>query len=150
MKGRLAVADSDYFADESTATLIRNRKRFTLIEANRTLPLVKRIAADIVRTHTEARGLHSQLARKLDRALRLEIEEQLDRVVNKLQSYVDELTDIGVDLKDYQLGLVDFISTHKDREVCLCWKLGEERITHWHELDGGFQSRQPVSILQQG
>lgn len=149
MKGRLAVADADYFADESTATLIRNRKRFTLLEANRALPLVKRIATDVVRTHTEARHLHSQLARKLDRAVRLDIESQLDRVVTTLQSYVDELTDIGVDLKDYQLGLVDFISSHQGREVCLCWKLGEERITHWHELDQGFQSRQPVSILQQ-
>jgi hypothetical protein len=143
------VADSDYFADESTATLIRNRKRFTLIEAERALPLVKRIAADVVRTHTQARSLHSQLARKLDRSHRLDIESQLDRVVTTLQSYVDELTDIGVDLKDYQLGLVDFISTHQGREVCLCWKLGEERITHWHELEEGFQARQPVSILQQ-
>lgn len=149
MKGWLAVADADYFADESTATLLRNRKRFTLMDANRALPLVKRIAADIVRTHSEARALHSQLARKLDRNLRLEIEAQLDRVVTTLQSYVDELTDIGVDLKDYQLGLVDFISFHQGREVCLCWKLGEERITHWHELDEGFQARQPVSILQQ-
>lgn len=144
------MADADYFADESIATLVRNRKRFTLIEANRALPLVRRIATDIVRTHADARALHSQLARRLERTLRLEIESQLDRVVTTLQSYVDELTDIGVDLKDYQLGLVDFISLHQGREVCLCWKLGEDRITHWHELDEGFQARQPVSILQQG
>lgn len=149
MKGWLAVADANYFADETLLTLTRQRKRFSLIEANRALPLVKRIAVDLVRTHTEARALHSQLARKLDRAVRLEIEARLDRVVTTLQSYVDELTDIGVDLKDYQLGLVDFISFHQGRDVCLCWKLGEEQITHWHELDEGFQSRQPVSILQQ-
>lgn len=141
--------NADYFADESTATLIRNRRRFSLMEANRALPLVKRIAADVVRTHTEARALHSQLARKLDRTLRLEIEARLDSVVTTLQSYVDELSDVGADLKDYQLGLIDFISSHQGREVCLCWKLGEERITHWHELDEGFQARQPVSILQQ-
>lgn len=144
------MADAEFFADESTLTLIRNRKRFTLIEANRALPLVQRIAADVVRTHTEARRLHSQLTRKIERSTRLEIEAELDRVVTTLQSYVDELTDIGVDLKDYQLGLVDFISFHQGRDVCLCWKLGEERISHWHELDQGFQSRQPVSILQQG
>lgn len=140
---------ADYFADESTATLVRNRKRFTLIEANRTLPLVQRIAADIVQIHSRARALHSQLARKLDRSVRLDVEAEMDCVVTRLQSYVDELTDIGVDLKDYQQGLVDFISTHQGREVCLCWKLGEERITHWHEVDEGFQARQPISILQQ-
>lgn len=149
MKGRLAVDSADYFADESTATLIRNRKRFSLFEASRALPLVKRIAEDVVRTHTQARTLHSQLARKLSQSTRLDIEAQLDRVVTTLQAYVDELSDLGVDLKDYQLGLVDFITLHQGREVCLCWKLGEERITHWHELEEGFQSRQPVSILQQ-
>lgn len=140
---------ADDFADESTATLIRNRKRFSLIEAHRALPLVKRIAEDVVRTHTQARALHAQLARKLSRPTRLDIECQLDRVVTTLQAYVDELSDLGVDLKDYQLGLVDFITLHQGREVCLCWKLGEEQITHWHELEEGFQSRQPVSILQQ-
>lgn len=144
------MADAEHFANESTLTLAtRRRKRFTLLEANRTLPLVRRIAADVVRTHGEARRLHSQLTTKLPRNDRHALSAELDTVVGKLQSFVDELTEVGVELKDYQAGLLDFVSYHQGREVYLCWKLGEERIGHWHELDSGFQGRQPVSILQQ-
>ena len=144
------MADAERYSDESTLTLARRRrKRFTLLEANRTLPLVRRIAADIVRTHTDARGLHKQLTRKLHRSERQALSSELDLVVCRLQSFVEELNEVGVELKDYQSGLLDFVSLHQGREVYLCWKLGEERIGHWHEIDAGFQGRQPVSVLQQ-
>lgn len=145
------MADAERFSSNgSTLTLTqRRRKRFSLIEANRTLPLVRRIAADFVRTHGDARVLHKQLTRKLSRADRHALSTELDTVVNRLQSFVEELTEVGVELKDYQSGLLDFVSVHQGREVYLCWKLGEDRIAHWHELDAGFQGRQPVSVLQQ-
>ena len=145
------MADAERFSsNESTLTLAqRRRKRFSLIEANRTLPLVRRIAADVVRTQADARVLHKQLTRKLSRADRQALSVELDTVVNRLQGFVEELTDVGVELKDYQSGLLDFVSIHQGREVYLCWKLGEDRIAHWHELDAGFQGRQPVSVLQQ-
>jgi hypothetical protein len=41
-------------------------------------------------------------------------------------------------------GLVDFYTLRDDRLVFLCWRLGEPRITHWHEVDAGFADRQPV------
>ena len=143
------MAEAEFFADESTLTLVRRRRRFTLIEANRTLPLVKRIASDVVRTHATARTLHAQLARKLPRVDRQRVESELDSVVHRLQGYVDELTEVGAELKDYQSGLLDFVSVHQGRDVYLCWRLGEDHIGHWHELDAGFQGRQPVSVLQQ-
>lgn len=147
---RDAADEAAHAAGRSTLTLAgRRRKTFTLLEANRTLPLVRRIAADIVRTHSQAKRLHTQLTRKLPRNDRHVLSVELDAIVSKLQGFVDELAEIGVELKDYQLGLLDFVSYHQGREVYLCWKLGEERITHWHELDSGIQGRQPVSILQQ-
>jgi hypothetical protein len=63
---------------------------------------------------------------------------------------VDELTSIGVELKDYQMGLVDFIGRHQGRDVYLCWKLGESKIGFWHELHTGFTGRQPVASLREG
>lgn len=147
---------SEYITEESTLTQVRRRRRFTLIEANRTLPLIQRITADIVRTHADARYLHAQLARRCRPnasaaaiAARRDVEMQLDAVVNRLQGYVDELTDVGAELKDYRLGLIDFVSTHEGREVYLCWRLGEDHVNHWHELDAGFAGRQPVSVLRQ-
>ncbi len=48
-------------------------------------------------------------------------------------------------LKGFEVGLVDFYSLREDRPIFLCWKLGEERITHWHETDSGFAGRQPIA-----
>jgi hypothetical protein len=50
----------------------------------------------------------------------------------------------GPVVKDLELGLLDFYSLAGDRLVFLCWKLGESDVAHWHALDGGFSSRQPL------
>ena len=56
-----------------------------------------------------------------------------------------ELNDIGIELKDYTRGLIDFPSLRNDRIVYLCWQLGEEEsIAWWHETDAGFSGRQPL------
>jgi len=48
------------------------------------------------------------------------------------------------ELTDIDQGLIDFRAEMDGREVYLCWKLGEERIDWWHELDAGFAGRQPL------
>lgn len=56
-----------------------------------------------------------------------------------------ELNDLGIQLKDYARGLIDFPSIREGRIVLLCWQLGEnERIEWWHEQDGGFAGRKPL------
>ena len=62
----------------------------------------------------------------------------------KLEDFVDELAEIGCELKDYTLGLIDFIGRHQGRDVCLCWKLDEQRVEWWHEPEAGFAGRQPL------
>jgi hypothetical protein len=126
----------------------RSTKKFKLAEANRSLPLVRRVVTDIVKTHERITTLQGSLesAKHKDQP---PIQLQLDRQVEHLQNYVEELHEIGCDLKDYQMGLVDFIGRHRGHDVCLCWKLGEETITYWHEIQTGFAGRQPVSILEE-
>ena len=127
----------------------RPTRRFTVAEANRSLPLVGRIVADIVAAHTRAgeqqKRVETSRAKEQPAA-----QKELDRTVDRLHDLVDELSDVGVELKDYQSGLVDFVGRHQGRDVYLCWRLGEDRITHWHELDAGFAGRQPVSALREG
>lgn len=125
---------------------VRVKRRFTVAEANRTLPLVSRIVGDIVHTHTQAIFLQSRIGRVNSRE-QPAVQEQLERVIDRLEDYVDELTEIGCELKDYTLGLIDFTGRHDGRDVYLCWKLGEPEIGHWHELDDGFNGRQPLSTL---
>ena len=127
----------------------RPKRRFTLEQANSTLPLVKRIVRDIVRTHGEVLKYQTKLERPAARAAQSEAQGRLEYCMTRLEDYVDELTEVGCELKDYQTGLIDFTGRHQVHDVCLCWKLGEERIGYWHELDAGFAGRQPVSTLRE-
>jgi len=148
LQREVAVADADFFADEQTLTLNRRKKRFTLIEANRTLPLVRKIVTDLMSVHARARELHGRLEKRISREDRYTVEAELDSVVQRLEHYVDELAEVGCEIKDYQLGLVDYVCKHDGRDVYLCWRMGEETITHWHEIDAGFAARKPVTSLK--
>jgi hypothetical protein len=56
-----------------------------------------------------------------------------------------ELHDLGIQLKDYSRGLIDFPSMKEGRIVLLCWQLGEgDRIEWWHEIETGFAGRKPL------
>jgi hypothetical protein len=127
----------------------RPARRFSLDQANRALPLVRRIVADIVRTHASAASYRDTLERtKGAREVAL-VQKDLDAAIDRLAELIDELSDVGVELKDYENGLVDFVGRHEGRDVYLCWKLGEECITHWHEVTAGFAGRKPVSLLRE-
>ena len=68
--------------------------------------------------------------------------------VNKLYKVgklTTELHELGIELKDYSRGLIDFPSLRGERVVLLCWQLGEgDRIEWWHEPEAGFAGRQPL------
>jgi hypothetical protein len=71
-------------------------------------------------------------------------EERLQRDVEKLEGYLEELAKLHVQLQDPVQGLVHFRTQIDSRDVYYCWKLGELEITAWHELDEGFESRQSL------
>ena len=109
-----------------------------------------RIVADIVHCHQSATDLHEKLETTKSARDQQTLQERLDTETRHLQEYVDELADVGCELKDFQTGLVDFIGRHQGRDVYLCWKLGEEKIEYWHELHTGVAGRQTVASLEEG
>ena len=128
---------------------------YTVAEANRTLPLVSVILSDIAERFVVLEARRNELAGvrdRLDQPGQLtqdEFESEVNdfqRDVEQFQKLIDELTELGVELKDPRVGLVDFRSFREDRIVYLCWKLGEERIDHWHEIDAGFSGRQSIEV----
>jgi hypothetical protein len=126
------------------------KRRFTLDQANRTLPLVSRIVADIVKVHKNATAQQGQLERmQQSNKNRPQAEKELEKLLERLHELLDELADIGCEMKDFQIGLVDFIGRHQARDVYLCWKLGETKIVFWHELDAGVAGRQPINTLEE-
>ena len=94
-------------------------RHFSLEEANRTLPLVRRIVEDI-------------------------LERYRDGDTDEVRALVAELQELGCLFKGFQEGLVDWYSSYAGRRVFLCWKLGEPEIGWWHQTDAGFRGRQPI------
>ena len=123
-------------------------RRFTVDQANSSLPLVRRIVADIVKAHALASTRRDALESATGTKEAAVAQQALEMAIERLEDLVDELEDVGAELKDYQSGLIDFVGRHEGRDIYLCWKLGEESITHWHELDAGFAGRKPVALLR--
>jgi len=74
-----------------------------------------------------------------------------ERAVQKIKDTLSEIDATGVQVKDLDIGLLDFPCLVDDGMILLCWKLGEEKITHWHSLEEGFKGRKPIDekILKQ-
>jgi hypothetical protein len=127
-------------------------KFFTLSEANRTLPLVKRVVQDIASLYPFWKDLVARYELIAAEARpdwgespdQLGLKAQIDDVARKINACLVELEQVGCEFKGFEAGLVDFHGKLDDREILWCWKLGEDRITHWHDLDAGFQGRQAI------
>lgn len=128
---------------------------FTPEQANRMLPLVRAIVGDIVELATDLNDRRQRWEKALpgrphaatpahDEEF-IGVQQEWARDAARLEEYLDELHRLGVQLKGWD-GLVDFPSWMDDREVCLCWKLGESEVMYWHEIDAGFAGRQPLIV----
>jgi hypothetical protein len=127
---------------------------YTVEDAERTLPLVRRIVGDIVKMFGE-REQQIVERQKLgptptpgsnneERAF--ELENEIDNKATEIGRFNSELEAMGVELKDVRTGLIDFFSRYDGRVVYLCWKLDEgDTLAWWHELNGGFRGRQPIT-----
>lgn len=71
-------------------------------------------------------------------------ERRLAELVRALRQKLRVINELGVEVKDLDLGLVDFPSLRDGREVYLCWKVDEPTVEYWHELDAGYRGRQPL------
>ena len=125
-------------------------KTFTIEQANRTLPLVRRIVQDIVDHYAHWQELVKSLdvlaagpapdSAKVDR-----LQRDIQTQARSIDAFVRELTELGVDMKGFDIGLVDFPGEVDGHPVYLCWRLGEPSVAHWHERDAGFAGRQPLT-----
>jgi hypothetical protein len=131
------------------------RRTFTVEEANRMLPLVRRIVGDAVRDYWRWQDAVRQFEIASLRSSPDNVDEVADRLQNEatrlaqdIDGYMNELSELGVLFKGFDTGLVDFPAEIDGRPVLLCWQLGEETVNFWHEEDAGFIGRQPLPELQ--
>jgi hypothetical protein len=124
-------------------------KLFTIQEANALLPDVRTIVGKIQRAHRKL-GQFRDEARKAAEAAEQGGGGMANGVVyaallTELTTQVTDLEALGVQLKDFERGLVDFPSLRDGRVVLLCWQLGEgDELEWWHDVDAGFAGRTPL------
>lgn len=115
-------------------------KYFTAREANQTLPLVKKIVADILTNGNTVR----ELCTKIGTAA--EAHPDVVRLMDQLEELFAELESLGCSYKDWNFtaGLVDFPAVLDGDEVCLCWKSDEPSVAFYHDLESGFAGRKAI------
>jgi hypothetical protein len=125
---------------------------FTVDQANRTLPLVRRIVEDVVREHrrrtdklVELDVLSTAAVSDLPDPRVLALEREIQAIARELEGFARELRALGIEMKDPRMGLIDFPSNLDGRRVLLCWRLGESSVQFWHDESSGFAGRQPLA-----
>lgn len=122
--------------DTSTTT----KRLFTPAEANRTLPLVRRIVADILEIGAELKAAAEPREPGWERA------PGVQKRMDQLAELMAELDAIGCSYCDwnFELGLVDFPAEIDGQDVLLCWRSDEPAVSYYHGLHTGYAGRQPI------
>jgi hypothetical protein len=130
-------------------------KRFTLVQAQNLLASVAPLLQSAIELKSQYAGAERALQEfsnrimmtgglLVDRGRPLELKQQRDTVAQKLRETINEVQEFGCVVKDLDIGLLDFPTLFRGREVYLCWKLGEPSISFWHAVDEGFAGRKEI------
>jgi hypothetical protein len=122
------------------------KRYFTVDEANRALPYVRRVITDVREVYQQIVSLRRNLEQQHGRSAD-PLEREYEQAMDRLSYLVDEVHAVGAELKDFERGLVDFPAQHEGRDILLCWHAGEDRVDHWHELENGYAGRRSVALL---
>lgn len=144
------------------------RRVHTVTEVETLIPSLERIFTQILQLRVGLRGIEQKLERAgitIDvdddadedlasaRAAQAQAKESPDirhaRAVFRgfyeaLSDGLEQIRQLGGEVKDLDLGLVDFPGRRGGEDILLCWRLGEKRIEYWHPVDGGFANRRPL------
>ncbi len=126
---------------------------FTLAEANGELPWLRKkfieltalrrrsneVSEEIRETMIKAKGNGGFKEEEVNAT-----EKMLSDLMGAIKKRLAEITDKGIVVRDADAGLVDFPSLLNNEKVHLCWKMGEENIGYWHEIDKGYSNRRPL------
>ena len=129
------------------------QKLFTRAEAEALLPTVAPLLEELRGWRTELAALEERLATLRAKAMgngHAHTEDGEDprataqRLERQITEAIAQVNALGIEVKDLQMGLIDFPAIRDGRVVCLCWRLGETHIAWWHEVDAGFAGRAPL------
>jgi hypothetical protein len=131
------------------------QKTFTLDEAHSLLPVL----SSLLKRSMDGKGVIEDVEKELqDLKHRILLSGGLlvdvpavarrraerDKAFQNIKDTLAEIDAIGVQVKDLDIGLLDFPCVMGDEIILLCWKYGEEKIEFWHGMEEGFQGRKPI------
>lgn len=128
---------------------------FTIAEARAALPAVGRDIREAVHAkgrYLEAEKVIQDLGQRILMMGGIHVDTksaeawktQRDSNAQTLKSSMDRIEEMGVLVKDLDVGLVDFPTLFRGEEVYLCWRMDEADIDHWHGVNEGFAGRRPI------
>lgn len=112
-------------------------------EATARLPVVREAVVELRRLRERLREVRAALERA-SAADRMRLEQEAEELLGRMSEAVRRIEEAGGELKDLDLGLVDFLTLRAGEPVYYCWRLGEPEIRYWHGLDEGFAGRKPI------
>jgi hypothetical protein len=115
-------------------------KYFTPSEAKKTLPLVRKIVADILDTSREMRMIADEIGGGVEN------DPRIKKFADDIDKFMQELEEIGCYFKDwnFSIGLIDFPAIIDGKEVFLCWRSDGDDIMYYHEMETGFAGRKLI------
>ena len=130
-------------------------RTFTLSEAQALLPVLEDLLRTAMRAHNRIEAIEQEMQALVSRILlsggvqidplhTAGLKSERERLTQQLEDAVREIGASGAQLKDLDLGLLDFPCLLGGNIVLLCWKIGETEIEHWHGLDEGYAHRKPL------
>jgi len=123
------------------------QKFFTLQEANQALKIIRPLMDEVQAIREKILANQPEAWPAIEKSAGNGGNQALSRMVDdfeKLDSIIHQILDTGVQIKDINIGLLDFSATRNGHEVYLCWKYGEEDIAFWHDIEAGYAGRQPI------
>lgn len=122
-------------------------KYYTLKEANEALIVIRPMLKEMMEIGSKIREHQPELWDLVQKSAGNGGNPTLSKLLkdfDRLDVLLHKIQDMGIEVKDLAIGLIDFVAMHEGREVYLCWKYGEDSIQFWHEIEAGFQGRQRI------
>lgn len=123
---------------------------FTLKEAHQSLNIIRPLMDEVQAIREKILDSQPEAWPAIEKSAGNGGNKALSRMVDdfeKLDKLIHQILDTGVQIKDINIGLLDFSAMRDGHEVYLCWKYGEDDIAFWHEVDAGYAGRQPIETF---
>ena len=128
---------------------------FTLTQAQKLLPQVESAIREAItrkaeydQAEAECQSFSQRLrvtgGMQVDRPRLIQQNSRRDSAASRVKHSIERVHEFGCQIKDLEIGLIDFPALFNGQEVCLCWKLGESGIQFWHGVHEGFRGRKAI------